>query len=168
MLRFVPKNQASAVLRPAGDFLCACKESHQRKHGRAEHAMGGPVPKPGERTKTACTTQSSQRGGLHALLAKENRQAKRAVLQFAADGLYLEFLPPCRISVQVLFSKLLIWIRGVSWLLLCTSKEVTRWPKDSGSFGHSKVTRSPQVSGSFALTTGFRFRGNDRIKRDAS
>jgi hypothetical protein len=22
---------------------------------------------------------------------------------------------------------------GVSWLLLCTSKEVTRWPQDSGS-----------------------------------
>jgi hypothetical protein len=34
--------------------------------------------------------------------------------------------------------------RGVSWLLLCTSKEVTRCPQDSGSFAlaSKEVTRS--------------------------
>jgi hypothetical protein len=38
----------------------------------------------------------------------------------------------------------MLCFRGVSWLLLCTSKEVTRCPKDSGSFAlvSKEVTRS--------------------------
>jgi len=39
-----------------------------------------------------------------------DRQAKRKSFQFAVGELYLETSFPCRICVQVLFSKLLIWI----------------------------------------------------------
>src|SRR5579883_1542317 len=44
--------------------------------------------------------------------------------------------------VQVLLGRLCF--QGVSWLLLCTSKEVTRCPQDSGSFAlaSKEVTRS--------------------------
>jgi len=55
--------------------------------------------------------------------------------------------------VQVLLGRLCF--QGVSWLLLCTSKEVTRCPQDSGSFAlaSKEVTRCPQDSGSFALAS---------------
>src|SRR5579885_2323735 len=72
----------------------------------------------------------------------KSNQAKRTTYQPAADESYTELSSPRKIFVQVLRGRLCF--RGVSWLLLCTSKEVTRWPKDSGSSAlvSKEVTRS--------------------------
>src|SRR5579883_1535949 len=72
----------------------------------------------------------------------KSNQAKRTTYQPAADESYTELSSPRKIFVQVLRGRLCFG--GVSWLLLCTSKEVTRWPKDSGSFAlaSKEVTRS--------------------------
>jgi hypothetical protein len=69
-------------------------------------------------------------------------QAKRTTYQPATNESYTEPSSLHKILVQVLRG--MLCFRGVSWLLLCTSKEVTRCPKDSGSFAlaSKEVTRS--------------------------
>src|SRR5579885_908877 len=55
----------------------------------------------------------------------KSSQAKRTTYQPAADESYTEFSSPRKIFVCRSSGGMLCF-RGVSWLLLCTSKEVTR------------------------------------------
>src|SRR5579885_216373 len=87
-------------------------------------------------------TRSFRAGRFFASLVTEDLHAKRMAFQVGMTELYSEHSSACRTFVQVLRGRLCF--RGVSWLLLCTSKEVTRCPKDSGSFAlaSKEVTRS--------------------------
>src|SRR5579884_915602 len=70
------------------------------------------------------TTRPLRVGRLFASLATRDLHAKRMAFPPAADESYTELSSPRKIFVQVLRGRLCF--RGVSWLLLCTSKEVTR------------------------------------------
>src|SRR5579885_1955159 len=69
-------------------------------------------------------TRSFRAGRFFASLAMKDLQAERTTYQPATDESYTEPSSLHKILVQVLRGRLCF--RGVSWLLLCTSKEVTR------------------------------------------
>src|SRR5581483_8777055 len=168
--------KASAVLRPAGNFSllvhCAagaartaelaaqrrsagCPESRKvtkGKHVSAKHPSGGTA----RSSVKGCRLriQLVRRELIRCPLRLRRRTCMRSERRFRSER------PSCpgtficlQNFVQVLLGRLCF--QGVSWLLLCTSKEVTRCPQDSGSFAlaSKEVTRCPQDSGSFALAS---------------
>src|SRR5579884_2798836 len=136
---------AKASARPLAarvTFLCSCKEKSPK-----ESTVKQSIPRR-TCTRTLRTDENS---------TQNSAVPGRTAFRFACDR-----RPECEANgvpswndrvvlgtfirlqnfVQVLRG--MLCFRGVSWLLLCTSKEVTRCPKDSGSFAlvSKEVTRS--------------------------
>ena len=118
----------------AGNFsLLVQRKVTKRNHVKREHAPGGASQKLCDGTKVPCTTRSFEIDKLLAsLLMHTNATSEESEFSTRDDRVVQGTFIPFQLFVQLLLGR--ARSGRVSWLLLCTSKEVTRAAQPHGSF----------------------------------